>query len=115
MAKIYADAKALIFPRSDADFAFPPVEAMGHGIPVIASEQSGIREVILNYRTGLLFPEPTVESLCQAITQFEGLRFFANACIQRAEEFAEPVFTSKLKWFIAQALDDHQAQGATVE
>jgi glycosyltransferase involved in cell wall biosynthesis len=115
IAKIYADAKALIFPRSDADFAFPPVEAMGHGIPVIASEQSGIREVILNYRTGLLFPEPTVESLCQAITQFEGLRFFANACIQRAEEFAEPVFTSKLKWFIAQALDDHQAQGATVE
>lgn len=113
MAVIYANARALIFPRADADFGFPPVEAMGHGVPVIACEQSGIREVVLNYRTGLLFAEPTVESICEAIVQFEGLRFFSHACIQRAEEFAESVFTSKLEWFIAQALDDHALKGVS--
>lgn len=111
MAAIYANAKALIFPRPDADFGFPPVEAMGHGVPAIASELSGMKEVILNYRTGLLFPQPTVESLVETIAQFESLRFFSHACIQRAEEFAESVFTSKLEWFIAQALDEHQAKG----
>jgi glycosyltransferase involved in cell wall biosynthesis len=107
---LYEDAKALIYPCSDADFGFAPVEAMGCGVPVIASGQSGIREVVLNYRTGLLFPEPTVESLCEAIVQFESLRFFPHACIQRAEEFAEPVFISKLEWAIAQAIDDHKGQ-----
>ncbi len=107
MPPIYAHARALIFPCADADFGFSPVEAMGHGVPVIAPGQSGIREVVLNYRTGLLFSEPTVEGLCEAITQFEGLRFFSHACIQRAEEFAESVFIDKLGWFIAQALDAH--------
>jgi glycosyltransferase involved in cell wall biosynthesis len=109
MVEIYAHAKALIFPCQDADFGFVPVEAMGHGVPVIASALSGIREVILNDRTGLLFSQPTVDSLCRAIVQFEGRRFSSQACIERAREFAEPVFISKLQWFIAQAIDDHNA------
>lgn len=109
MADLYAHAKALIFPCQDADFGFAPVEAMGYGVPVIASALSGIREVILSDRTGLLFPQPTVESLSKAIVQFEGRRFSSQACIERAREFAEPVFISKLEWFIAQALDDHNA------
>ncbi|MBW4471832.1 MAG: glycosyltransferase [Stenomitos rutilans HA7619-LM2] len=109
MIDVYAHAKALIFPCQHADFGFAPVEAMGHGVPVIASALSGLREVILNDRTGLLFSQPTVESLSNAIVQFEGRRFSAQACLERAREFAEPVFISRLEWFIAQAIDDHSA------
>ena len=109
MVDLYAHAKALIFPDQNADFGVVPVEAMGHGIPVIASALSGMREIILNDRTGLLFAQPTVDSLCNAIVQFEGRRFSSQACIERAREFAEPVFISKLEWFIAQAIDDHTA------
>ncbi len=108
MAQIYANTRALIFPRTDADFGFTPVEAMGYGVPVIASAQSGIREVVLNYRTGLLFAEATVAGLCQTLTQFEGLRFFSHACIQRAEEFAEATFIDRFKWLVAQAIDANQ-------
>jgi glycosyltransferase involved in cell wall biosynthesis len=111
MPEIYAGARALIYPCTQEDFGFPPVEAMGSGVPVIASNLSGMREIILDFRTGLLFPESNMESLSQAILKFEGLRFSAQACIQRAEEFAEPVFISKLKWFIAKALDEHQQFG----
>ncbi|MBF2029567.1 MAG: glycosyltransferase [Oscillatoriales cyanobacterium C42_A2020_001] len=107
MAEIYEGAIALIYPTAYEDFALPPVEAMGHGVPVIASEQSGMRDIILNFRTGLLFSQPTVEGLCEAILQFEKLRFSAIACIERAEEFAESVFISKFEWFVAKALDDH--------
>lgn len=107
MADIYAHAKALLLPCQDTDFGFVAVEAMGHGLPVIASALSGIREIILNDRTGLLFAQPTVDSLCSAIAQFEGRRFSSQACIERAREFAEPVFIAKLEWFIAQAIDDH--------
>jgi glycosyltransferase involved in cell wall biosynthesis len=115
MPQIYAGAKALIFPQLDADFGFSPVEAMAHGVPVIAPEQSGLKEVVLNFRTGLLFSDPTVTGLCGAIAQFEGLRFSSNACIQRAEEFAESVFTDRLSWFIAQALDDYKPQGVPIQ
>jgi len=115
VAELYRGAIALIYPTADEDFAFAPVEAMGYGVPVIACAQSGLRDVVLDYRTGLLFPESSVERLCAAIAQFEQLRFSANACIQRAEEFAESVFISKFEWFIAKALDDHQSHGAIVE
>lgn len=110
MAEIYAGAIALIYPTAYEDFAMPPVAAMGHGVPVIACELSGMKEIILNYRTGLLFTQPTVAGLCEAILQFEKLRFSAMACIERAEEFAESTFISKFEWFVAKALDDYHSQ-----
>ncbi|MBD1863738.1 MULTISPECIES: glycosyltransferase [Trichocoleus] len=115
LPSLYAEAKALVFPCSSADFSREAVEAMGHGIPVIASQQSGLREVVLDYRTGILFPQPTVESLVDALNEFEGLRFSSVACIERAEEFAESVFVDRLQWFIAQALDAHHAIGVEPE
>ncbi|OLP15992.1 hypothetical protein BST81_23310 [Leptolyngbya sp. 'hensonii'] len=108
--EVYANAKAFLYPCPDADFGIAPVEAMGHGIPVIACGRCGMREVVLDFRTGLLFQQPTVESLCQKIEAFERLRFSALACIERAEEFADTGFISKLEWFIAQALDDHRVK-----
>lgn len=111
---LYASARALIFPWAEADFGFAPVEAMGRGVPVIASGLSGIREIVLDYRTGVLFKEQSVTALEQAITKFEGLRFSSQACIERAREFAEAGFISKLEWYIAQALDDYKQRGAIV-
>lgn len=111
LAQIYANTRALIFPCTQADFGFAPVEAMGRGVPVIAYKHCGMQEVVLDYRTGVLFSEPTVDSLCEAIAQVESFRFSSQACIQRAEEFSESVFISKFEWFIAQALDEHTWAG----
>jgi glycosyltransferase involved in cell wall biosynthesis len=111
LPQIYSGARAMIDPCTKGDFGFSAVEAMGSGVPVIASSLSGMREIVLDFRTGILFPEASVESLSQAILKFESLRFSSQACIQRAEEFAEPVFISKLQWFIARALDEHQEFG----
>lgn len=110
LAAIYAGAIALIYPTTYENFAVAPVMAMGYGVPVIASACSGMREIILNYRTGLLFSQPTVDSICDAIGQFEKLRFSATACIERAEEFAESKFISRFKWFVAKALDDYHSR-----
>jgi glycosyltransferase involved in cell wall biosynthesis len=106
LTQVYANAMALIFPQFDVDFGFIPLEAMGRGLPVIAYKQSGMGEIVLHYRTGLLFDQPTVESLCEAIQAFEKLRFFSQACIDRAQEFSAATFASKLEWYIAQALDE---------
>jgi glycosyltransferase involved in cell wall biosynthesis len=110
LIELYAGAIALICPSAFEDFNFAAVEAMGCGVPVIGCQQSGLSEVILNYRTGLLFAQPTLENLCEAITQFEKLRFSEQACIERAEEFAEFAFVSKFKWFVTKAMDDHNGQ-----
>lgn len=107
---VYANAMALIVPGLAVDFHFGAVEALGRGLPVIGFEGAGLAEVVLHYRTGLLFKEPTVASLGETIEEFERLRFFSQACIDRAEEFAETVFASKFDWYVAQALDEFQAR-----
>jgi glycosyltransferase involved in cell wall biosynthesis len=108
MTEIYANTKALIFPCAYEDFGIVPVEAMGHGVPVIALEQGGVRESVLPYKTGLFFRQPTVDSLCVAIEEFEGLHFSAWDCIERAQEFSESTFVHKLQGLIAQSWEKHQ-------
>jgi glycosyltransferase involved in cell wall biosynthesis len=107
LVPIYANAMGLIFPQLQVDFSSIPVEAMGRGLPVIAYQHSGMAEIVLHYRTGLLFQEPTVDSLAQTIEEFQKLRFFSQACLDRAKEFSEANFRMKFDWYVTQALDDY--------
>ncbi len=108
MPEIYAGAKALIFPCADEDFGIVPIEAMGHGIPAIALAQGGVKETVVAYKTGLFFPQPTADSLCGAIEEFESLNLSSQDCIERAWQFSESVFVDKLERFIAQSVEEHR-------
>jgi glycosyltransferase involved in cell wall biosynthesis len=104
--QVYANATAFVQPAKDIDFDVAALQAMGRGLPVIAYQCSGLKEVVLHYRTGILCAEPTEDALAAAILEFEKLRFFSQACIDRAQEFSPSIFRSKLEWFIAQAWDE---------
>ena len=65
-----AGARALVFPAEE-DFGIVPVEAQAAGVPVIAYGRGGARETVVDGRTGVLFDEQTVDSLCDAILRFE--------------------------------------------
>jgi glycosyltransferase involved in cell wall biosynthesis len=43
---LYAGADLLLFPSHYEGFGFPPLEAMHHGVPVIASDRASIPEVV---------------------------------------------------------------------
>jgi glycosyltransferase involved in cell wall biosynthesis len=76
----YATCRALIFPGEE-DFGIVPLEAQACGTPVIAYGQGGALETVLDARpdsqentaTGILFTEPTAESLIEAVRRFEGI------------------------------------------
>ncbi|MEY2976233.1 MAG: glycosyltransferase [Prochlorotrichaceae cyanobacterium] len=106
LEQVYANATAFIQPTWDIDFDMAALQAMGRGLPVIAYAGSGLKEVVLHYRTGLLIPESTEDALASTILEFEKLRFFSQACIDRAQEFSPSVFRGKLEWFIAQAWEE---------
>jgi len=46
MAGLYQGAEVFLFPSFDEGFGFPPLEAMGYGIPVIASEIPSHKELL---------------------------------------------------------------------
>ena len=43
------------------------MEAMAHGVPVVATDVSGLGEVVLNKRTGVLVPQKDPQALAQGI------------------------------------------------
>lgn len=89
IADWYSRAKAFVF-CGEEDFGLTPVEAQAAGTPVIAYGKGGVRESVLEGKTGLFFAEPTAESLCRAVEQFErqGVSWSAEEIKAHAEQFS---------------------------
>jgi glycosyltransferase involved in cell wall biosynthesis len=115
----YQGCRALIFPGKE-DFGITPVEAQACGKPVIAYGKGGILETVRplpqEKPTGVFFDQPTVESLVQAVDQFERNqdRFDPHAIQCHAFLFDQKIFRAKIQSFIRekyQAFGESPAQG----
>ncbi len=87
-------ARAFVY-AAEEDFGIGMVEAQATGTPLIAYGRGGARD-ILREDTGLLFPEQTPESLMEAVSRFDGLRFDPAACRANAERFSRAAFRAGL-------------------
>jgi len=79
---------------AEEDFGIAIVEAQAAGCPVIAYGMGGAQETVLDGRTGLLFPEQTVESLMGAIREFEraSKHFRVDEIVENARKFDQSKF-----------------------
>lgn len=104
-----AKAKAFLFPGID-DFGIAPVEAMMAGTPVIAYGQGGATETVIHNKTGLLYPNQTVDCLEEAILEFENkLSSFDPIEIKNhAKQFSTKNFRTKFKTFIDELIQKTQ-------
>ncbi len=94
-------AKAFIFASEDEDFGITPVEAMSVGVPVIAYKSGGVKETLLENKTGIFFDQLTVEALKEKIKQFDRKSIKSADCIIRANEFSEENFKKGILSFIS--------------
>ncbi len=95
LAKLYANAKALLYPVEDEDFGMVPIEAMMAGTPVIAHNSGGPSYTIKQKENGVLFDDLSVDGLKNAIQQFERLKFSANKIIGEAERYFVKEFNQR--------------------
>ena len=65
-------SKAFIYAAIE-DFGIIPIEAMACGTPVIALNEGGTKETVINKMTGIHFKEQTQQSIIDAIKTFEKL------------------------------------------
>lgn len=70
--ELYAGAHAFLYASVDEDFGMVPVEAMAHGVPVIAYASGGVKETVAPDR-GILYTELTPKAIIDTIAQFESL------------------------------------------
>lgn len=94
--ELYAGAKAFIFPAEDEDFGIVPVEAMGHGVPVVSHRSGGPQETIVEGKTGIFFDDLTVESLSQALQEIQKMKFDKQIIRKQAEKFSKKIFQKNI-------------------
>ena len=97
---LLARAKAYIMPGME-DFGIAPVEANAAGRPVIALGVGGALDSQIDGVTGVLFPEPTVESLIEAIKRADKIEFDPARIRAHAQSFDRETFKARMSDFIA--------------
>ena len=108
MARLYAGARALLFPGEE-DFGIVPVEALASGCPVVAFARGGALETVgrgappadlaraaaggvTPVPNGVLFGAQTVDALCDALRMLDTLRFDPESLRASAEPFSSAAF-----------------------
>ncbi len=102
LPEYYAGCEAVIFPGEE-DFGIVPVEAMASGKPVIALARGGALETVRDsgpVRTGVLFQEPTPDSLIDALTRYRNTVFDPVAMREFAKGFDREVFKQRIREYI---------------
>ena len=99
LKEYYQNCQALIFPQEE-DFGIVALEAMACGRPVIAYRGGGALESVLEGKTGVFFDEQNVDSLVEAVKNFDASRFDSKAIHQHALKFDKKIFKQKIKDFI---------------
>lgn len=102
----YARCKALIFPGEE-DFGIVPLEAMASGRPVIALGRGGALDTVIDRHTGIFFPDPTADSLIDAVSRFEETDFDPKVLCDHAAGFNKVRFQAELQLVIDQALAEN--------
>ena len=95
---LYQNAKALIVTQVE-DFGMSMVEAQACGIPVIAYDKGGQKEIVIEAKTGLFFEIQSAQSLKDAIKYFSRLKWSKAACRKNALRFSKDNFVLNLKAF----------------
>jgi len=90
-------AKGFIYAAIE-DFGIIPIEAMACGTPVIALNEGGTKETVINITTGIHFEEQTQQSIINAIGKFEKLDFNYSGIRNEAAKYTH--FEQELRSFI---------------
>ena len=105
--KYVAKAKAFIYAACE-DFGIALVEAQACGTPVIAYGNGGALETVIDVQqdaqngTGILFKHQTVESLIDAVENFQDFQYQVDpkSCRRQAEKFSPEIFKTSYLAFL---------------
>ena len=101
LKNLYTTCKGLITTAYDEDLGLTPIEAMASGKAVLATNEGGYRETVLDGKTGWLLP-PQTGAFVKKIKELDRskLERMKNACIERARVFDEKIFIETIRSII---------------
>jgi len=91
VAAALRSAKALVVTAKE-EFGIAAVEAQASGRPVVALDEGGVRETVLDGLTGTFYARNDPDALAAAVRRFDAAAVDPQACVQNAERFDEAHF-----------------------
>jgi glycosyltransferase involved in cell wall biosynthesis len=101
--ELYRSSIAAILPGEE-DFGIVPVEAQACGRPVVALGRGGALDTVIDGETGVLFDQPTVESLASALTRAASIPWSASRIRAHAERFSRARFVTEIQHIVDDTL-----------
>lgn len=105
--ELLARCRALVLPGEE-DFGLTPLEANASGRPVVAYAGGGALETV-TAETGILFREPTSESLAAAVRVASSATFDREILRAHAARFDKEIFKERVREFVAARLQEGSA------
>lgn len=102
LTALYPRALALVVPNLE-EFGIAAVEAQAAGRPVIAPDDGGTRETIVDGRTGVLLPTASVDELAEAMRETDFTAFHPEHAVEQAERFSVATFQRRFRDVVEQA------------
>jgi glycosyltransferase involved in cell wall biosynthesis len=105
-------AKAFIF-AAEEDFGITPVEAQACGTPVICYGVGGVRETVIDNKTGIYFMKQDVQTLVDAVNKFEKMQdnFDPKIIRENALKFSRYRFEEEIRKFIEEKYHEFRKNG----
>lgn len=96
VVRYHQNCRALIH-AADEDFGIVALEAQACGKAVIAFKFSGIAEIVVENKTGILFDQQNAESLIKALKIFNQTEIAPADCRKNALKYSDLKFKSDIK------------------
>ena len=103
-AHLLAHTRALVVTATE-EFGIAAVEAQAAGRPVIALNDGGVRETVIEGVTGAFFERPEPAELAGAVRSFDALAVDPGACVANARRFDGTQFRRGLEAVIGRVFD----------
>ncbi|MCU0275988.1 MAG: glycosyltransferase [Acidobacteria bacterium] len=98
---LYRNARALVFAGVE-DFGIAFAECQACGTPVIAFDRGGVRDIVLDRQTGLLFPEATAAALQAALAELPRLDLSSAAIRRNSLRFSRLRFREEFQRLVGE-------------
>lgn len=109
LISIYENAHALLWCAKDEDFGMVPVEAMSHGVPIIAYRSGGIKETIIEGKTGYFFNEYSPRSLFAMINYLKNHPLNSRDCYNQAKQFSCTNFRNRFLYIVSSSFHEKRS------
>lgn len=103
--KVVAQAKGMLFCGVE-DFGIVPLEAMACGTPVVAFNEGGALETVVEGRTGVFFDRQDVESLNSSILRLQTIKFDPKKMNEYTQKFSKERFKKEWSEYITKSLKE---------